>query len=1014
MNAFVVEDNQGIREIVTCLLEERGHTVAAFEDAESALPALRCGSFQIGIMDWGLPGMDGLQLCRQYRGIFPDTETVIIILTGRAEPDDLEEVVAAGANDYITKPFKLDILETRVAFAERLALLKAKEIRERESRTQTFADFRSLIESIPVITYIEVGDRSRQIRYISPQIEDLMGWTPEEVMASPGFWMDILHPDDESLALEEESSSNTEIKRFSLEYRQRCRNGEYRWFRDEAEPVFDETGNKLFWHGAILDIHAQKEFEIALQDEERRHRELSIAAERQANELRLLDRVRSAIAHELDLPNIFRIVVEAMTDVLGYSHTSLYRRIGDELILQYQVGYQNPSTIYHTLVRGQGVIGNVGFTGIPRLITDTGTDPDFLVAEIDVVSEMCVPLFDERAVVGAINVETTADQPLTEDDLRMLQGVADLVNSAISRSRLLAEARESERRLRSVLNDVREVVFTTDSEGRWTFLNRAWEEISGFPLEQSLGRAAFEFTVPESAEAMRSTVNDLREGHIQDVRGDFELVTACGNRRWIEAHATRVGDGEDVYISGTLSDITDRRVAETALTESQERYRHQALHDALTSLPNRTLFMERLDEALRTTAENSSALSVLYLDLDGFKLVNDTFGHEAGDTLLVQVAERLNRSLRGSDTVARLGGDEFALLVEDDGDFTISAAISGRILDSFRQPFIFKNQEVSLATSIGVASHRGADGRANHLLRNADTALYVAKSRGRGAVVNYQPKMSAAVVARFQQETQLRQVIEEGAFELCYQPVFDLNSNQIVSIEAVLQWPTRDRGALISADIYTLAESTGLSAHLGEVALRLACRDLANWKRLLESDLPVLSIRLLAKQLRDAALADRVLTTLQEHDLASDRLEFVIDEPGFSFEESYARSVLHELRSAGLGLRLDSVGSGHGTLSALRELPLSALRIDQFYVHQLGKDRAIKEIVRAITNLSQTLGMTVTAAGIENIDQLAHARSVGIDRGIGPHFAGPLNAEGVFSLLMSRRPAEPSGVLIKH
>lgn len=234
-----------------------------------------------------------------------------------------------------------------------------------------------MIESIPVITYIEVGDRSRQIRYISPQIKDLMGWSPEEVIASPGFWMDILHPDDKRLALEEESAANTEIKRFSLEYRQRCRNGEYRWFRDDAEPVFDERGDSLYWHGAILDIHAQKEFELALKEEERRHRELSIAAERQANELRLLDRVRSAIAHELDWQNIFRIVVEATTDILGYSHTSLYLRVGDELILQHQVGYQDPSTIYYTMVRGQGVIGNVGFTGIPRLITETSKDPDF-------------------------------------------------------------------------------------------------------------------------------------------------------------------------------------------------------------------------------------------------------------------------------------------------------------------------------------------------------------------------------------------------------------------------------------------------------------------------------------------------------------------------------------------------------------------------------------------------------------------------------------------------------------
>jgi diguanylate cyclase (GGDEF)-like protein/PAS domain S-box-containing protein len=615
VKVVVVEDNAGIREIVVDLLQRRGHTVVAFAEAESAWHWAQSHPIELAILDWGLPGMDGLELSRRLRSAPDGERAVILVLTGRAEPDDLDEVVDAGANDYVTKPFKLDALEIRLAFAERL-----------------------------------VGQHELQFRA-----------------------------------------------------------------------------------------------KVALRESEQRHRELALAAERHADQLRLLDRVRTALAGELELDRVFRTVVEATADILGYSYTSLYTIEENHLVIRHQVGYDDPSKVYDVIELGQGVAGMVALTGEPMLVQDARQHSDFLAASDDVAHEICVPLHDNGKVVGIFNVESIDEHPLTEDDLTLLLGVAELVSSAMSRSRLYAEAWERERILRRVLNSVQEVVFTTDSRGRWSFLNQAWETITGFPTAESLGRHVAEFALPEHRTSLEAGVAALCSGHELELRGDMELVTKSGERRWVEAHAARAEDGMPPFeISGTLIDITVRKRVEAQLLESQDRFRHLAMHDPLTSLPNRALFLERLEMALAEQAQEECT-SVLFLDLDGFKLVNDTFGHSIGDRLLIQVGQRLSRCVRPADTFARLGGDEFAALLVNARSSTTAVEIAQGILNALRPPFTIDGTEVSLSASIGIAGHLGSGGQGSVLLSNADTALYAAKADGRGISTSYEPQLSAAL-----------------------------------------------------------------------------------------------------------------------------------------------------------------------------------------------------------------------------------------------------------------------------
>jgi len=390
VNALVVEDNPGIREIVADLLQRRGHAVTAFGDAEAAWDWLQGAPVDLAVLDWGLPGMDGLELCRRLRAKPDGDRAVAVMLTGRAEPDDLDEVVAAGADDYISKPFRLEDLDVRVAFGER---------------------------QVPV-------------------------------------------------------------------------------------------------HGAQADAKAR------LRASEQLHRELLIASQHQANQLRLLHRVRETLSTELELDVVFRTVVEAIADILGYDFTNLYTLDDGRLHRRHQVGYDDPSKIYYTIEPGQGIAGTVVQTGQPVHLSDARTVPEFLAADDSVVHEICVPLHDIGMVVGIVNVESAAERPLTDDDFQLLLGVAELVSASITRGRLYAEVRDKERLLQSVLDSVHEVVFRTDAVGRFLFLNRAWESITGLSVEESLGKTAIEYQAPERRNELTRDFQRLANGEIAEIRGD--------------------------------------------------------------------------------------------------------------------------------------------------------------------------------------------------------------------------------------------------------------------------------------------------------------------------------------------------------------------------------------------------------------------------------------------------------------------------------------------------------------
>jgi diguanylate cyclase (GGDEF)-like protein len=433
-------------------------------------------------------------------------------------------------------------------------------------------------------------------------------------------------------------------------------------------------------------------------------------------------------------------------------------------------------------------------------------------------------------------------------------------------------------------------------------------------------------------------------------------------------------------------DITDRIELEAQLT-------HQAFHDNLTGLANRALFRDRLDQALARAERSERPLAVLLVDLDGFKQVNDTLGHDAGDQLLQEVAQRFNDVVRGSDTVARFGGDEFALLLEEIVDHE-AVGLAQRLLERLAAPVAVAGREVILGASVGIVLHTGS-GQSEDLVRQADVAMYEAKDTGRGRYEIFCPEMTKGVGELLGIEQELRLALERGEFSLHYQPEIDLESAKIVGAEALLRWHSPTRGLVPPARFIPIAERTGLILPLGEFVVREACAQAAAWRRAgLVSETFVTWVNVSAKQL--SGLQKVVQQALEVSGLPPSGLglevtETAVVEPGVAGER--ARTELKLLHEQGVRIAIDDFGTGFSSLGQLRHFPIDMIKVDYSFVQGATHDPKDAAITANLVNLAHALGLVAIAEGIESERQLSSLKSLGCDLGQGYFFARPMPAD---------------------
>ena len=428
----------------------------------------------------------------------------------------------------------------------------------------------------------------------------------------------------------------------------------------------------------------------------------------------------------------------------------------------------------------------------------------------------------------------------------------------------------------------------------------------------------------------------------------------------------------------------------TQVRESEERLAYRAFHDPLTGLANRALLLNRLEHAKARAKRQRGKLAMLFLDLDNFKLINDSLGHSTGDRLLATVAERLRTCVRPQDTVARLGGDEFVALLEDLADAGAAVRVAERIMEELREPFEVDRHTLHTSASIGIALETASGG---DLLRAADTAMYRAKESGKGRYEVFKEAMHDRALERLRLENDLRVALERGELMVHYQPKVDLRSGKVVGVEALVRWRHPEYGLLYPRDFMPLAEQTELITPIGRWVLLETCRRVRGWKKRRPSDAPLLAcVNLSVRQLRRT---DLILQLLEETGLEPGSLVLEITEYAVMEDSQSAIDALEELKGSGVKLAIDDFGTGHSSLSYLRRLPVDYLKIDTSFIERLGEDSRDAEIVSGTIALVHTLGLEAIAEGVQTATQLERLKEMGCDLAQGNYFSKPLDAADV-------------------
>ena len=577
-----------------------------------------------------------------------------------------------------------------------------------------------------------------------------------------------------------------------------------------------------------------------------------------------------------------------------------------------------------------------------------------------------------------------------------------------------AALHESESRYEEVVNNISEVIFRTDAEGRWTLLNPAWEKLTGFPVHESLGRPLREFIVAEDPnEADRICQALMQSEEDRDFAEEIRLRTRDGDARWVRVFASTRRDerGRVTALFGTLMDINARKRAE-------EEVRRLAFFDNLTHLPNRTLLHDRLHQALAHAHRTGMHGAAVFLDLDNFKDINDTLGHAVGDELLQQVAARLSTSTRETDTLARLGGDEFVLVLnglhpDRDRAAAETEAVGRKLIELMREPFPIGGQDRHVSPSVGATLFDGEDIGVQEVLKQADLAMYRAKNAGRNTVRFYDPELHRAVEARFRLEAELREALRRDEFEVHCQ--LQVNSDdRPVGAELLLRWPHPERGPISPAEFIPVAEQTGLIVIIGQRVLEEACRRLARWQHDPALRDLILSVNVSARQFRHGHFVNELAAMLQETGAPGDRLKLEITESMLLEDIEHAIANMQRLRELGIGFALDDFGTGYSSLAYLKRLPLSQLKIDQSFVRDILDDPNDAAIAEMVVNLSTTLRLDVIAEGVETEEQRAFLMHLGCWHFQGFLYGRPAPIDTIEALAAGGGPLTPLAANQKH
>jgi diguanylate cyclase (GGDEF)-like protein/PAS domain S-box-containing protein len=561
--------------------------------------------------------------------------------------------------------------------------------------------------------------------------------------------------------------------------------------------------------------------------------------------------------------------------------------------------------------------------------------------------------------------------------------------------------RRSEGRFRPLVQNSSDVFAITDQQGLLAFVSPSLEAMLGIRPDEMLGRSPREYAHPDDVAAVDAMVADVRSRPNYTASAELRVLDKWDREHHVELFLTNLFNDPDVGgIVLNMRDVTQRK-------ELEQQLRHQAFYDSLTSLSNRVLFMDRLGQSLlRARRDGSKKISVLYMDLDYFKNVNDELGHSAGDAVLKQVAARVLACIRTGDTAARLGGDEFAILLDDGESAKEVHAIAERLVAEMSQPFSLGQADVTLSASIGIVLVDPMTMSAEEVVRNADLAMYDAKENGRSRAETYEPGMHTSLVERMQLINELNAALCHDELVVYYQPTVSLDDESITGFEALVRWDHPTRGLLPPSVFIPLAEETGAVVALGEIVLSKACNQMVEWREMIHATRALtMSVNVSAKQVQRPGFVQAVARALQESGLEPHQLVLEITETLLISQPQRAEEALREIQAMGVQIALDDFGTGYSSLSYLKQFPIDILKIDRMFVEGMDSSERERFLAQSVIDLGHMLNLKIVAEGIERKDQLIRLKDLNCAMGQGYLFARPLSAPAAESLLWKQFPS---------
>jgi diguanylate cyclase (GGDEF)-like protein/PAS domain S-box-containing protein len=577
--------------------------------------------------------------------------------------------------------------------------------------------------------------------------------------------------------------------------------------------------------------------------------------------------------------------------------------------------------------------------------------------------------------------------------------------------RLLAERvrREGDARISALVHYSRDVVAIIGQDGRMSYASPSIERLLGHAPTNLDGSSILSLVYPPDEPAARALLSDALINTDATMMADLRLVHSNGSLRDCELIAlNRLADPSVRGVVVTCRDMTEHRAFERELTEL-------AVNDRLTGLPNRTLLLDRLSQAMARGQRRHAQVAALLVDLDNFKVINDSLGHQTGDELLILVARRVVGCLRSEDTVARMGGDEMAILIEEAVDEASVIATAERLLEALSTPFQIRGQSFYTTASIGIALSSPAVDQPASLLRNADLAMYQAKARGKARWALFDPGLNDVMAERLEIETALRGALERSAPEhgelwVAYQPVVDLQTGTINEVEALTRWQHPERGLISPARFIPIAEETGLIVQIGRRVLEEACRQAVRWRAARAAQgkgTPfVMGVNLSGRQLQDPGLVEMVVEVLEATGLPGPSLKLELTESVVMESTATTIETLTRLKALGVRLAIDDFGTGYSSLAYLKRFPVDVLKIDRSFVAGLGRDPQDTAIVQGVIAMAQGLGMMVTAEGVETAEQVVCLKRLGCDLAQGYYYASPLAADRLDEMVAAACPLD--------